>query len=244
MRKVNITLKAYNIEIKRFFYPGDLSHKIYLSGVQFHYIKNILRFEINDEALVLNRDSMGHYIISEFTDKKICLELISLRPLAGASYKLILYQAILKREYMDYVVEKSGEIGVTEFVPVYTERCNNLKLKQNTIRRYNDLLIKGAIQGKHEFIPKLSEPVAIKDIYAINKQKLLFHEKQQKKNLPKIISNDVCFSIGPEGGFTAVEVDLLLSRGFQVVSPTNSILKAETAAIIFSGILKIMIDLN
>jgi len=109
-------------------------------------------------------------------------------------------------------------------------------------RRYNDLLIKGAIQAKHEFIPTLSGHVTTKDIHAINKQKFLSHEKDQERKLHKVRSKDMCLSIGPEGGFIEGEVDLLLSKGFKLISATNSILKAETVAIIFSGMLKIMLE--
>ena len=110
-------------------------------------------------------------------------------------------------------------------------------------RRYNDSLIKGAIQAKHEFIPTLSGHVTTKDIHAINKQKFLSHEKDQERKLHKVRSKDMCLSIGPEGGLT---VRLGHAEGlacFHLISPTNSILKAETAAIIFSGMLKIMIEL-
>lgn len=50
MKKVNLILRSQTIEIKRFSYAGDLTDKMSLSVIQFHYLKNILRFEINDEA--------------------------------------------------------------------------------------------------------------------------------------------------------------------------------------------------
>jgi len=52
----------------------------------------------------------------------------------------------------------------------------------------------------------------------------------------------VSILIGPEGGFEASELIIMEEKGFNVISPVRGVLKAETAAIIFAGYFKILID--
>lgn len=228
---------------KRIFIEGELKNNIIVEDKLYNYLKNVLKLNKDEYIYVLNRTSIGTYKITEIKKGKIKIEKNSERLLKGMPYKLTIYQAVLKREYMDNIVEKSGELGITKFIPVYTERCQG-SVNKNTMRRYKELIIKGALQSELEYIPEIMEPINLHDIVVENKQNFIFYEKCIEKSLPKIKTKDISLFIGPEGGLEKEEVEYLKGKGFQIISPTSSILKAETAAIVFIGIIKILMELS
>jgi 16S rRNA (uracil1498-N3)-methyltransferase len=229
--------------IKRIYYPLDLLDTLTLSEEYYNYIKNVLRLRPYDKICLINNKYSGTYRISQIVKSKVLLLREELRHLKGANYSLILYQSILKREYMDNVVEKSAELGVTKFIPVYTERSIP-SIKNNTIDRFKDLIIKGAIQAELEFIPEIEKPVDIYEIKTETTQNFLFYERHKKKSIPEINTKSISIFIGPEGGLADKEVKFLEKNNFQVISPIDTILKAETAAIVFIGFTKILMDLQ
>lgn len=48
--------------------------------------------------------------------------------------------------------------------------------------------------------------------------------------------------IGPEGGFEPEEAEMLKGKGFRSVSPFKPILKAETAAVVFTGLVRMELE--
>jgi 16S rRNA (uracil1498-N3)-methyltransferase len=243
MKRGSLALSQLIAPTKRVFIEGDLAPTLMMEDKLYNYLINVLKMRNNEHIYVLNRQGIGEYEILDVKKGRILLEKLSDRPLKGKPYNLIIYQAILKREYMDNVVEKSGELGVTKFIPVFTQRCTG-SISKNTMRRYKDLIIKGALQAELEYIPEITEPLDLMDITIENKENFLFFEGCTEKSLPKIRSKDISLFIGPEGGLEVDEVEFLRDRGFQIISPTSSILKAETAAIVFIGIIKILMELT
>ena len=228
---------------KRIYIEGELNDNIIIEDKLCNYIKNVLRLNKDEYIYILNNKNIGIFQIAEIKKGKIRCKKQSERALQGITYRLTLYQAILKREYMDNIVEKSGELGITKFVPVYTARCQS-NINKNTMRRFKDLIIKGVLQSELEYIPEIADPINLEDIVVENKQNFIFYEKCTEKSLPKIKAKDISLFIGPEGGLEKFEIDFLKEKGFQIISPTSSILKAETAAIVFIGIIKILMELS
>lgn len=70
----------------------------------------------------------------------------------------------------------------------------------------------------------------------------ILYEREDHKSKMGIKSKSVSLVIGPEGGFEDDEVDLIISRGGIPISPIKGVLKAETAALLFAGYAKILID--
>jgi len=66
-----------------------------------------------------------------------------------------------------------GEIGVTSVTPVITKRSIQ-QTSTNTIERMKKLIYKGILQAEHNFLPKVEEPVELKDIVADTKTILSF----------------------------------------------------------------------
>ena len=214
----------------------DLNDFIVLSNDFTHYLKNVLRLKNQDKFVILGKENIGLYQIVNISKKNIESKRIFHRKKKSANYKINVFQSVLKREYMDFTIEKLSELGVTSITPVVTERSIG-KINSKTMERYKKFAIKGMLQSENEYLTKINEPINIDEINS-EKKFYIFYERKDKKELPEINENNVVIFIGPEGGITKKELEVLKEKGGQVISPIDSILKAETAAIVFTGLIK------
>ena len=224
--------------MKRIFYEGKLSNIIEIEGDYFHYLKNVIRAKAGDRLGILTEEEFAECSITEMGKRNGLITVDEKRPVKKHSHKLKVYQCLLKREYMDFAVEKYTELGATEIVPVISDRSLN-DLKDKTMQRFRDISIKAALQSENEQLPVISEAMDIKDVTADGDSNVLFYERCQDKGgiTP---AKDMSIIIGPEGGFTDEEYAMLVSKGFQPVRPIEQILKAETASVVFTGYIRIL----
>ena len=88
----------------------------------------------------------------------------------------------------------------------------------------------------------IARSVKLERIKDESQEKILFHERLGEKKMPVIASKNISIIIGPEGGFTEKEYILLLEKGFKAYTPLDTVLKAETAAVLFAGMVRLGID--
>ncbi len=237
--EVNIKLSGY----PRIFENIELKEKIKLSVESTHYLKNVLRLKKEEKFVLVGKTEIGLFRVTDINKKYIDAERIFYRIKNSNNKEIKVFQSILKREYMDFTIEKLAELGVTEITPVITER--SLKsINSKTLERYNKLAIKGMLQSENEFFTKINSPVKLEDIELNNCHFIIFYEREKEKKLPEIHSNQISIFIGPEGGLTEKELEILQKKGGEIISPLNSILKAETAAVVFTGLVKCLTDIE
>lgn len=153
--------------------------------------------------------------------------------------------ATLKRDAMDWAVEKATELGVTHIQPVLTRRCVS--------ERANVERLATIARGAAEQCERLSVPeiVPARPLHAIldaweGAPLLVAAERRDAQPLHDrlaTLSSPCAFLVGPEGGFEPAELDDLARRPF--VSPVTlgpRILRAETAMV--AGLSAIMLSLE
>ena len=146
---------------------------------------------------------------------------------------VILAAAILKREHFEMIIEKTTEIGVSTIVPLITDRT----IKKN-IQKERALAIarEAAEQSGRRVLPMLRDPIDF-DSFAeevSTRDTVIFCDPKGDAHTPNILGRSlplyVC--IGPEGGWTDRERAGARKRGWHIVRLGETILRAETAAII------------
>jgi len=135
----------------------------------------------------------------------------------------------------EWFLEKATEIGVTSITPIICDRSEKKFIKND---RFEKIIQAAAKQSLHCFFPKLHEAVHFKDFLKTHSpqgQLFIAHcEETQKKSLKELLKSgsSVTLLIGPEGDFSASEIDLALSKGYAAVSLGETRLRTETAAIV------------
>ncbi len=205
-----------------------------------HKITSVLRLNVADQILLQNHICMATVKIISIAKHQVVVNVESIRGLKKPNYKFEVYQAIAKREYMDFIIEKYSELGVTKIIPTITSRSIN-ELKDKTLERYKTIAKQAVLQSEGEFVPEIAKPIRLNMIELNTIDNFLFHERVGIKNMPTNSSRDISIMIGAEGGLSDSEVELLTDKGFVAYNPIKKILKAETAAVVFASNLLIQL---
>lgn len=147
--------------------------------------------------------------------------------------QIILYQALIKSTKLELILQKATELGVSEIVLFNAERSvRDIGSLKNS--RYQRIVKEAAMQSESFYLPEIKE---LNKLEFVPSQKGIFFEA--RLGLPGLLPvlegssffSQVALVIGPEGGLTESEQQILLNKGLSGASLGPSILRAETAAI-------------
>lgn len=237
----------------KFFVPTEriINNIATIEGDDVKHIYKVLRLEALDKILINNL--MGEDFEGEITQvnkDQVVVKLIKKMESNNESpLNIYLFQGLPKSSKMDLIVQKNTEIGIKEITPIITERVivrNDLgEFKKG--ERLQKIALEASKQSKRSLIPKINEPINLKNIFHILEdmdlivvpyENALNHGiKNMMKNLePKNIKN-VAVIIGPEGGFEESEIKLFIEAGAHIVTLGPRIFRTETAGFVCSSIL-------
>jgi 16S rRNA (uracil1498-N3)-methyltransferase len=222
----------------RLFVDETLSEgrELRIEGGQAHYLLHVMR--LKDGAPVKLFDNRtGEYVATVSVTGKRDLVLTveaKLREREKAP-DLWLCQALIKKDRLDWIAEKSCELGIARFVPVLTQRCVADKLKEDRLRSQ---MIEAAEQCERTALPEIGELAKLDTLLRDwpSDRTLLFCDERGGVPLAQVLQSGhhkkAAILIGPEGGFSDTENFAIRSLSQAVpVSLGPRILRAETAAI-------------
>ena len=216
----------------------------YISGSDVNHIVNVLRMKIGEELLISVKGDWDYLCkIEEIENDRVNLKLLESMEQRELPIKLTLLQGIPKSDKIEMIIQKATELGVSEIIPVKTNRVVvkiDEKKTQAKVNRWNVIAESAAKQSKRSIIPKVLKPQTIDNALEIVKDygvKLLPYEnadgiKKTKDILNSLDSkNNIAVFIGPEGGFEEAEVKKSTDSGFEVITLGKRILRTETAGL-------------
>ncbi len=230
----------------RFYAPREsfTDGAVKLDGYETRHLRDVLRLRIGDEVFVFDGQGEEFKCAIEHIEKKSSLVKIigQHAPTSPEStLDLILAAAILKGDKTDLVVQKAVELGVTEFIPLRTVRCD---VKQSAVsnrpQRWRRIALEATKQSGRARLMKVHEPMDLKNLIAQNEFEpvFLFSERDGAR-FPESASHAKIVAVfGPEGGWDDSELDFARDSRARVVTLGGRILRAETAAISISAILQ------
>lgn len=203
------------------------------------HVGRVLRMREGDQ-LVLFSGQGGQYLceITESTKKNVTVKALSFSDVDNESpLKVHLGQVISRGDKMDFTIQKSVELGVTEITPLFSERCG-VKLSGDRLdkkhQQWQKIAISAAEQSGRNIITRINTPVSIEQWLGeqTDDLKLTLHPRAQYsiKTLPAPQAG-VRFLVGPEGGLTDGEIDLGREQGFVDIRLGPRVLRTETAAL-------------
>jgi 16S rRNA (uracil1498-N3)-methyltransferase len=204
---------------------------------QTNYLRNVLRLGAGDLVLVFNgRD--GEWQAQLSADGRRDSSLVPMRqtrPQQAATDLHYLF-APLKHARLDYMVQKATEMGAARLAPVLTERTVPSRVNLDRMRAN---AIEAAEQCGILTIPEVAEPRRLEAVLSDwdAGRTLIFCDESAASNDPfsalaSVATRAIAVLIGPEGGFTDSERDMLLAKSFVVpISLGPRIMRADTAAV-------------
>lgn len=209
----------------------------------FHHLARVMRAKEGETLLLVDENQTQYSTkIINITNEFIEAEIIK-KTLINHSLKLNLYlaQSVLKNDAQNFVIQKSTELGVKGIIPVCTDNCViKESVVDSKIEKWKKIASEAVKQCERTDIPQILKREKLKDILGSTeyKIKLACVERSDKTKMKKVLQNlqiekndKILVIIGPEGGFSHEELNLLEKSDIHKVSLGNLILRAETAAV-------------
>lgn len=201
---------------------------------QAHYLHNVLRKKDGDHVRLFN-GKHGEWVgILTFESKKIARVTVEEQLLKQPDYKRRVHLIFtpIKKNRMDWLIEKAVELGATDFHPIITQNTETRKIKEE---RLNAQIFEAAEQCERLEIPTLHALDNMhKTIDTWPDKTPIFSCLERFDAVPlqdiaaDYSNHDIAILIGPEGGFTKEEKEYL-GQKTTAVSLGDTILRCETA---------------
>lgn len=231
----------------RIYHEGNVSTglTVMLSANASHHLLQVLRKKVGDEFWLFN-GAGGEFeaTLVSATKKTACIEVGNFFERATESpLHIHLGQAISRGERMDYAIQKSVELGVSEITPLFTEFCQ-VQLADNRVEKrvahWQMIAISAAEQSGRCVVPVVHTPIHFSQwVQQSCPHKIICCPKTEKNNV--LLQKDmthVSLSIGAEGGFSERELSNAFSHGFQSMPLGPRILRTETATVVAMSLLQ------
>ncbi|MBO5164872.1 MAG: 16S rRNA (uracil(1498)-N(3))-methyltransferase [Ruminococcus sp.] len=225
----------------RFFVNDITENDIFLTGENARHIGRSLRMRPGEAVTVCCGGIDYDCQIRRITEDSVYLDLVNKHPCeAEPSVEVTLFQAVPKLDKLEYIIQKSTELGAARVVPILTKRCISRPSEKDFAKklpRLAKIAEEAAKQSGRGRIPEIT-PIAsfsqcLEMIKEIDKTVILYEGEGGKPfgtvDFDGIKSAGII--IGSEGGFDISEVEKVVFAGAERVWLGKRILRCETAPI-------------
>lgn len=220
-----------------------------LRGTEARHLASVLRARLGNRVELFDgAGALAQAKITAIKKNKVTLAIEELQVKTPPTRaRIIIACSLAKGERFDGLISKCTELGVDRITPVRFARTVKLVQGSKAIERYEKLAISTAKQCKRLFLPQIDSPLPLREALNILKKSypdarmLLGSLNPDATNILHVpaADTDELAWVGPEGGLTVTEQNLLRAQGAQEVRLTDTILRIETAAVAFAALLTI-----
>jgi len=219
-----------------------------LVGEHALHLARVLRAEVGQEFDIATGDAVRRGKISSISGDRVEFALGEEQAVRAAP-QVTLALAIFKFDRMEWAIEKCTEIGTARIIPVIARRTDthlaSAALKRH--ERWQRIALQAAEQSRRAAPPEIAAPVKLRDLGSAGVSltarpeagatttRVVLAESEDNRRLRDALqahSTEAILAIGPEGGWTDDELQWFRESGWAAASLGDTILRAETAAIV------------
>ena len=221
---------------------GDIAA---LTGEHASHLSRVLRAQIGQTFDIATGDAVRQGTITSISDDRVEFALgDALDVKSSANLTLVL--AIFKFDRMEWAIEKCTEIGVARIIPVIARRSDahlaSAAMKRH--ERWQRIARQASEQSRRTAPPEITAPIKLKEVGGAvvsaaspdrHAPRIVLAESEANTGLRDVLpssASEAVLAIGPEGGWTDDELRWFRESGWTAASLGNTILRAETAAIV------------
>lgn len=203
-----------------------------------HHLLRVVRLKPLEHLRVVDGDRQCFE--AEITEESDGIRLLSaIEENSELDVEVTLLAGMIKGERWDWLLQKCTELGVSRIVPLKSQRTvvrisgEKAAKKQE---RWQKIVEQAARQCRRSRVPQVTEPVSLNQAAAWRSEQNFVAWEDERLHSARLVSllqpaRSVTVVIGPEGGFSPSEIELLKQAGYQCCSLGRRILRAETAAV-------------
>ncbi len=204
------------------------------------HLCRVMRIKTGDKVILCDKEGYDYTAVAkDISEKLITFDVISKeKNLAEPQKKLTVYMALPKSDKLEFIVQKSCELGATKIVPFISEFCVAQKSKKEDSKkqRLQKISAEAAKQCGRSMPMEVCDTLTFKQLVQDlkNNDVNLFFYEHADTPLNTVDFSDkynISVIIGSEGGFSDKECDILSESGVKTISLGKRILRCETAAV-------------
>lgn len=231
----------------RFFTNEIDETNITITGSDANHIGRSLRMKKGEEITVCCNGTDYNCVIGSITPDTVYLDLVSKNICASEpNINVTLFQAVPKMDKLEYIIQKSVELGVSRIVPVLTRRCVSRPDEKDfskKLPRLQKIAEQASKQSGRGIVPQVTPIVSYKKSLEMMREldrTVILYEEEGGHSFREVNFDGVKtvgLVIGSEGGFDSEEVKSADEAGAVRVWLGKRILRCETAPITVMSIL-------
>ncbi len=229
---------------RRFFVDEKniFEDKIVIQGNEHNHISKVLRMKTGDEILVSSNNFEFVCVIKNIEKSQTTATIMRKNKINSVLPNLAIFQAVMKNEHMDFLIQKCTELGVKSFVP-FLSKFVVVKPDEKKLDRFNRISLEACKQSGRACPMQIENTKTFSQTIELLKgfdQVVVAYEKDKTpakdvlKSLNKSLSTAII--VGSEGGFAEDEIFAFKQVGAKTLSLGKNILRGETAGIVLSSL--------
>ena len=216
-------------------------NQIVIKGDDFHHITKVMRMKETDKVIVSNNEESWLCEIEIFTNNEVHLKIIeNLNEEKELPVEVTIAHGVVRREKMEEVIDKITQLGASSYLPINMERCN-VKIQDEKldkkVDRMNKIAKEAAEQSHRIKLMEVLKPISFKEMLKLKTKYDLclyaYEVTSKDKSLKEVLKvnnyKSIFILVGPEGGISDKEVELLNQNGFIPIALGPRILRTEVA---------------
>ncbi len=224
----------------RFFIDEIINNKAVITGKDAKHITGSLRMKIGESVVLCDKNEVEHFCTVLSLGETVELAVNeSVKSEAEPGVDVTLYQALPKGDKLEFIIQKSVELGVKRIVPMLSSRCISRpdeKSMAKKIARYQKISEEAAKQCGRAVISEVCGLATFSEAVraaAGDDCPMIFYELggQRAGDILKPGAKTVSVIIGSEGGFSEEEIELAKNAGLKTATLGKRILRCETAPV-------------
>ena len=229
----------------RLFYLNSLSTGMIdkLNKDQSHYLSKVMRLKENEFFSLFNKKGEWEAKILGISKNIVEFEITKQIRHKENIKELWLAFSPIKSNYQNFMIQKATELGVTKFLPIIFDRTVVRNINKDRLEK---IVIEASEQSNRINVPLIEFSQNVDSFLKKYSMNLIFTDLNSDKKIidkSKLTDDPVCIIIGPEGDFSEVEREKILSfRGVQPFKINKNILRSETAVISAISIVNYVIN--
>jgi 16S rRNA (uracil1498-N3)-methyltransferase len=225
---------------RRRWIADEVSHdRAALTGEHAAHLSRTLRARVGQEFEVVCDGRVRHATVVSVSDERVEFALGE-EIAANVAIPITLLLAVFKFDRMEWAIEKCTELNVASIVPVIARRTEkHLALAADKrVERWRRIAREASEQARRTAPPEIAEPVKFSAALEVASDlRIVLAETEREAQLSSILRErsavpSLALAIGPEGGWTPDELQMFGQTGWMAASLGETILRAETAAIV------------
>ncbi len=202
-----------------------------LDKTQSHYIHKVMRIKEGQNFSLFNQS--GEFEAKVENIIRGIVEFSVEKKLRSADNPTEIWLAFtpIKLNYLNLMIQKATELGVTRFIPLLTDRTVVRKINEKRIKK---IIVEASEQSNRLNLPTLDKLKNLEEFLKENIDITIHFGDLNSKNKKIDIKKDepLCILIGPEGDFSIKEREIISKmKNIIPININKNILRSETAAI-------------